>query len=109
MLTRAPTRLEREWLELCYQIPCIVCKHFHAEPNSPSEYHHIVGRNRPKAHLNGICLCARHHRLADNQHPKRWISRHGDGRRLFEQRYAPERELFELQKIEVEALKLCRI
>lgn len=98
LIGRTPTSQESYWLELCQQLSCIVCERFHGVPDSPCEVHHLRGKTDPDAHLDTISLCTRHHRVSDNHHPKRWISRHGDGKRLFEARYAPEKQLLEWQR-----------
>lgn len=109
LASRTPTKEEREWLQWCFQIPCLACKHFAGVYDTPAEYHHTRGKTDPGAHLDGFCLCERHHRISDTQHPKRWISRHGDGKRLFEARYCKEGEFLALQRKEVEALKRCLV
>lgn len=93
---RKPTREEQRWLDLCAQIPCIVCSEFHGEPDTPAEIHHIDGQRKPNAHWLVLSLCARHHRHKDNH--GRWASRHGDGRAAFERRYAPEFDLLAIQR-----------
>lgn len=87
---RDATKAEAEWIEKSKQIPCLVCKLYHNIPDTPAEYHHIDGQTKPGAHFKGFSLCARHHRIKDNQSPPRWISRHGSGRVIFEARYMPE-------------------
>jgi hypothetical protein len=103
--TRVPTALEAEHLKWSYQVPCLVCKHYHGFPDSPAEYHHAYGRKKPGCHFNGFSLCAKHHRIADTRRPKRWISRHGDGKQVFEARYRVEGAFVALQKEEIELLK----
>lgn len=95
---RKPTREEERWLLLCQQVPCIVCAEFHGVPDTPAEIHHIDGQRKPGAHLRTLSLCTRHHRHKDNHTPPMWVSRHGDGRAAFENRYASEWELYELQQ-----------
>jgi hypothetical protein len=102
---RTPTKDEKIWLEKCQQIPCIVCAMFHGIADSPAEIHHTDGQQKPNAHLKTLSLCTRHHRISDNRHPKRWISRHGDGKLLFQSRYMPERELLEYQALQVRSLE----
>jgi len=109
LVGRTPTKEEQEWLDLSHQVPCLACKHYAEAPDTPAEYHHTRGKTEPGAHLDGFSLCERHHSIPDNFHPKRWISRHGDGKRLFELRYCSEREFIKLQRAEVEAIKECRV
>ena len=87
---RNPTRDEASWLDMVKQTPCIACAQFHDEPNSVSEIHHIEGKTKALAHKKSFALCAFHHRIKDNQTPPRWVSRHGDGKRAFEERYMTE-------------------
>lgn len=100
MKGRAATAEEREWLDLVAQSPCLICKHFHDAPDSPAEIHHLDGKTVEGAHKRTIALCARHHRYADTAYPKRWISRHRDGKHAFEERYIPEEALLALQALE---------
>ncbi len=109
LASRTPTKAEADWIALCVQIPCLACSQFAGIPDSPAEYHHTRGKTDPGAHLDGFSLCARHHRISDTQHPKRWISRHGDGKRLFEARYCPEGQFLAMQRQAVEALKRCLV
>lgn len=94
---------------MCLQLPCVVCKHHGIAEDSPGEYHHTNGKTAPGAHYDGFVLCARHHRIPDTVKPKRWVSRHGDGKALFEARYRPETEFIELQIRDVEAFKSCQV
>ena len=71
---------------------CIVCLLF-LEENTPCSPHHMDGKTKPGAHLKTIGLCSRHHQVSDTHKPKRWISRHGDGRKVFEHEYMTEAEL----------------
>jgi hypothetical protein len=103
--SRTPTAEEKEWLELSHLVPCLACALFHDTHDTPAEYHHVNGKMRIDAHRDGYSLCEKHHRVRDNQHPKRWISRHGDGRTLFEARYMPEGAFVQEQRRAVEALK----
>lgn len=101
--TRTPDAEEAAWLALVVQIPCIVCSRFCGVTDVPAEVHHIDGRNKPKSHLKTIPLCTNHHRVPDNERPKRWYSRHGDAG--FEAQYALEVELLEMTQEEVAKLK----
>ena len=102
---RQPNRHEKKWLDLCVQVPCIVCAEWHGADESPAEIHHIRGQKIPGAHFLVLSLCAKHHRHADCEEPKRWVSRHGDGKAAFERRYAKESELLEIQSRYVENVK----
>ena len=97
MKSRTADTEEKAWLDCLEQLPCIVCEFFHGEDDTPAETHHIDGKTKPKAHLKTIRLCDKHHRHKDNRHPKRWLSRHGDGKRIFQDRYLHEMKLLELQ------------
>ena len=102
---RTPTKEEREWFELVSQLPCIVCANYHGVKDTPAEIHHVNGRTVELAHLQIIPLCTPHHRTPDNRNPKRWISRHGDGKAAFERRYISEKELLVLTAREVERVQ----
>ena len=96
---------ETEWLGYLEQLSCLVCELYHQEPESPAETHHLDGRCKPKAHLETIRLCPRHHRLKDNKEEKRWVSLHGDGKFRFQNRYTFIGDLLKIQKERVESLK----
>ena len=96
---------EARYLNWVAQLDCMVCKRFHCVDGSPSEIHHTAGRVAPDCHFAVIALCTRHHRHKDNHTPKRWLSRHGDGKTAFETRYASEAELVEATRAAVEKLK----
>jgi hypothetical protein len=102
--SRTPTTLEKEWLNAAWQVPCIVCDMYHDVSDSPAEYHHIDGKTKPDAHLNGIALCPQHHRNKDNNKNPRWVSRHGDGRAAFELAYMPEMELLKIMRVKVDEI-----
>ena len=103
--TRTPTTAEAAYLNWVGQIDCVVCKRFHDLDGTPSEIHHTAGRVAPDCHFSVIALCTPHHRHKDNHTPKRWISRHGDGKAAFESRYASETELITLTREAVDQLK----
>ena len=92
MRSRPAEEHEREWLSWISQLPCIVCSHF-LNQDTPAEIHHIEGKTVTDAHCQTIPLCHRHHRHKDNAPRRRWVSRHGDGRRAFEEAYGPELRL----------------
>lgn len=99
--TRTPTKAEAEWLFWVKQLPCIVCARYHQIKDTPAEIHHLEGRNIEFAHLRSIPLCTNHHRTPDNQKPKRWTSRHGDGKDAFERRYTSEAQLLAMTTHEI--------
>ena len=103
--SRPPTKSEADWLDCCAQIPCVVCELYHGIKDTPAEIHHTDGKTKPEAHRRVISLCSRHHRIADTHQPKRWISRHGDGRALFEASYCSEGQLLEEQEKRVNRLR----
>lgn len=102
---RTPNVEEQIWLDKCHQVPCLACMLFHDIPDSPAEYHHTRGQRKPGAHFLGFSLCTKHHRISDHQHPKRWISRHGDGRTIFQAKYMQEGAFVEEQRREVTRLE----
>jgi len=106
MQSRSPTAEEKEWLNLLAQMPCIVCSECHGVHDSPAEIHHINGKTRKNAHLKTIALCSKHHRHKDNNHPSRWISRHGDGRTIFQEKYMNEYALLDRQREAVAKMRL---
>lgn len=109
MQSRKADSTEKVWLNLIGQLPCIVCEMFHGADDTPAEIHHIDGKTKPNAHLKTIKLCAKHHRHKDNSHPKRWMSRHGDGKFKFQTRYIHELGLLDLQRHKVAELKMMLV
>ena len=102
---RKPTSKERKWLTTAAQVPCLICDLYHDHAQTPAELHHLNGQRSPGAHFRTISLCSRHHRIKDNKDPQRWISRHGDGRKAFEDRYQPEEVLLTIQVFEVDKIR----
>lgn len=94
---RTPTSEEKQWMDRICQVGCIVCR-LTREIFTPCSPHHMEGKTKPGAHLLTIGLCSGHHQVPDNKEPKRWVSRHGDGRAAFEQAYMPETDLLELSR-----------
>lgn len=92
-----PTAEERQWMDRICQIGCIVCR-LTRELFTPCSPHHIEGKTKPGAHKLTIGLCTRHHQVPDNRKPRRWTSRHGDGRAAFESAYMPELDLLEVTR-----------
>ena len=92
MKGRTPTKDEARHLFLVREMGCIVCRKF--GKSTPGVPHHIDGKTKPGAHFTTINLCQNHHQTSDSVNkPPLWISRHGDGRRAFENRYGTEAEL----------------
>lgn len=102
MQGKTPTVAEDAWLDTVSQVGCIVCIAYCDRAcdfgEGHCEIHHIDGSRSPGAHLKTIGLCSRHHRIADTNKVRRWISLHGDGRKLFEDTYARQADLLEEQK-----------
>lgn len=96
-MTRKATKTEQAWLSLLAQLPCLICQLYHHIYDSPSEIHHIDGQTKPDCHRKTLALCNKHHRHKDNDTPKKWVSRHGDGKSCFESRYMPENGLLKVQ------------
>ena len=99
MKGRTPTRREAQHMAKAADFGCCICRWFYGVM-TPAAIHHIDGKTKPDAHLLTIGLCPKHHQQPDNNKPKRWQSRHGDGRAAFEREYAPELELLERLKNE---------
>ena len=106
MKGRSATKVEKERLNVLEQFPCLVCEVFFAICDTPAEIHHLRGQRIPGAHLYTIALCSKHHRHKDNQKPPRWISRHGDGKAMFEETYAEEARLLLMEHDRVEQFKI---
>lgn len=87
----APTAAEKDYHDkLISIVGCIVCRNFRGGHNTYSSIHHCVGRTKKGCHMMVLPLCDKHHQIADTQKPKRWISRHGDGKAIFEKTYGRE-------------------
>lgn len=95
MKGRNPTAEEKRYMAAVAEMGCIICELF-LDEFTPGAIHHIDGKTKPGAHFKSLCMCDRHHQYKDNQKPPRWISRHGDGRYAFEQKYYPEQKLLEI-------------
>lgn len=93
MKGRTPTKEEAQWMSVAQQVGCMACWEQFNFQSPICAVHHIEGKTKPGAHLLTIGLCDRHHQHPDNQEPKRWISRHGDGRKAFAREYGSEYEL----------------
>ena len=89
--TKAPNKIEREWLDLIADEPCQACTKDGLW--SAAEVHHITSAGRRMGHLFTIKLCPTHHRGDGKQVP----SVHGS-KKSFERRYGTQLELLaELQ------------
>ena len=84
--SKAPNKIEREWMALVADFGCVACKQ--DGHDSPASVHHITSGFRRVGHLATIGLCEPHHK--------------GDGRvvpsvhfqkRTFSARYGSELEL----------------
>lgn len=93
MKGRAPTPEEQEFMDKIGALGCIVCREFE-RVYSPASIHHMDGRIKTGCHFHVLPLCGSHHQIPDVQKPKRWISRHGDGKKQFENNYWTEQELY---------------
>lgn len=109
MQSRNADKEERTWLRCLDQLPCLICDIYFSERDTPAETHHLEGKTKPKAHLQTIRLCSRHHRVKDNQHPKRWVSVHGDGKFKFQDRYMMLPDLLKEQSQRVIELKASTV
>lgn len=104
---RTPNKAEKEWMNLVSQCGCIVCIIYHQKSLYEVECspHHMDGKTKPDAHLKTIGLCQWHHQVPPKPGDDRWVSRHGNGKKAFEERYATEEELLEMQKAIIEKHK----
>lgn len=92
MKGRKATVEEDNHMKKVRDLGCIVC--FDAfQVMTPAAIHHIDGKTKPGAHFHVLPLCGKHHQEKDNKKPKLWFSRHGDGRKAFEEAYGTEQEL----------------
>ena len=89
---RALTKADRERGDKMRELGCIVCL-VYLDTYTPPAIHHIDGKTKPGCHDLTIPLCGNHHQYKDNSKIPRWISRHGDGRAAFEERYDAEEQL----------------
>lgn len=91
---RQPTAIEKLNIKSIRSLGCICCRRSGMPfSEDTTAIHHIRGSVKPNAHMFVLPLCYRHHQDQDNQSPKRWVSRHGDGRIAFEKEYGTEIEL----------------
>lgn len=92
---RTPTKNEKQWMGDICELGCIVCWIHDGIFTPQCSPHHIDGKTKEGAHFKTIPLCSAHHQIADTHKPKRWISRHGDGKAAFEREYGAEEFLLE--------------
>lgn len=90
---RSYTKVDKIRAEKLRELGCIVC--WSHDRFTPPAIHHIDGQTKEGCHALTIPLCPKHHQEKDNHKPPRWISRHGDGRALFEATYGDELRLLE--------------
>jgi len=99
MQGKKPNKDQQAYLYIVAQVGCIACILYHDQGEAFGqgycEIHHTNGSNN---HEEAIGLCDKHHRKPDNQNPKRWISRHGDGHAAFKERYGTDEALLMCQK-----------
>lgn len=98
---RTPTKVEQIWMDRIVQLGCIICMIYRGQ-YTPAEVHHIDGKTKPNAHLLTLGLCCRHHRFPGEH----WVSRHGDGKKAFEEAYLSETDLLEVTQAAVEEMVL---
>ena len=91
---RALTKADKDRGKKLRDLGCIVCL-LYLEETTPPEIHHLDGKTKPGCHQKTIGLCNPHHRTKCNQKYAIWVSRHGDGRFAFEERYDTEQYLLD--------------
>lgn len=88
MKGRAPTKVEKEWMNaICEDIGCIVSYNL-GYPNTPASPHHTDGRTKPGCHFKTIPLSAQFHQTGGEG-----IAFHATGRKTWEAKYGTEAEL----------------
>lgn len=92
-IVRAPTKSDKERKRKLEDLGCIVCLEF-LSVLTPPAIHHIDGQTKEGCHQLTIGLCGLHHQIPSNT--GKWVSRHGDGKKAFEEAYGTEQELLEL-------------
>lgn len=109
--TGAPTQAEAARIVACKEGPCIACKVRHEAGHSPNgwsplygcDYHHMKSGNIRRGHMEGIGLCAWHHRgVPDFDFTAPEMRRLAgpslmDGSRLFRDTYGSDDELLAIQ------------
>ncbi len=90
---RTPTKSDRDRFDKLYELGCIVCLR-DLELFTPTAVHHLQGQSKKGCHQLTIPLCGKHHQEPSNF--GYWVSRHGDGRKAFEDAYGSEQELLRL-------------
>lgn len=86
MSKRSYTKADTDRADKLRELGCIVC--LDNEIFTPPAIHHIDGQTKKGCHQLTIPLCPPHHQI--KSHNGLWVSRHGDGRRAFEEAYGPE-------------------
>ncbi len=96
MKGQSRTKEEIRYHDAICEMGCVVCMDVF-KTYSPGTVHHIDGKTKTGAHMNCICLCARHHQVASDT--GEWATRHGPGRNtgkaMFEAAYGTEQELLD--------------
>jgi len=92
---RALTKADKARGVKLRDLGCVICV-TRLAMHTPPAIHHISGQVKPGCHQLTIPLCAKHHQQKDNDKPPRWISRHGDGKKVFQKAYGTEYELLQI-------------
>lgn len=94
---RAPTVLEREWLDAIVAYGCICC-HLDGQAPRPTAVHHILRGGRRIGHLFSLPLCDPGHHQGGQ--PLGLLCRHPN-KAQFEARYGTELELLQEVKTRI--------
>lgn len=92
MKGRAPTKDEKEFMNLMAEVGCIACRK-EGNLNSNISIHHMDGRIKEGCHYKVLPLCGNHHQIPDTFSPPRWGTIHNN-KRIFEERYGTEIDLY---------------
>jgi hypothetical protein len=94
---RAPTVVEKDWIERCVRFGCVACWLDGNQPR-PTAYHHIVDGGRRLGHLFGFGLCDPGHHQGGR--PLGLISRH-PFKGQFESKYGSEFNMLAMMKVKL--------
>ena len=94
MARKSITKADKIRADKLRDLGCIVCLLENGLVTPPA-IHHIDGQTKPGCHKLTIPLCPNHHQIKDNGNLLLWVSRHGDGRALFEDTYGTEQYLLD--------------
>ena len=97
---RAPTAVERAWMDWIVSVGCIACR-LDGMPPRPTAVHHILRGGVRMGHMHTLPLCQPGHHM--DGAPLGLISRH-PWKQQFEQRYGTELQLLEILRKENAAL-----